>query len=587
MFNPAAPAVTRPPRVGRQRADKKSILLGVLVCLLVGALTVTPVIYVIIGSFNSQSLGQGFSFSLEGWSRLFASSATLESIWYSFVFAVRIPIALVIAFGIAWLLVRTDLPGRKFIETSLWVAFFLPALPVTIGWVLLANEDYGLLNSVVQMMLPWVEEGPFAINSVIGILWVHLTMSTIPIMVILLSPAFEQFDASFEEAAESSGARVGTTLRKVTLPLLAPAVFTAFIAGLIKSLEVFEVEQILGTPVGIGVYANRIFELVRLDPPAYMDAMAIGTLFLIVLLVAAIVYQIVLHKMQAQATLTGRGLRMNRKLRTRSLYVASALIITFISVGVFLPILTLLVGSFNKIFGFFFISSPWTTSHWERVLANPDFLSAAGNSMVIGIVASTLGTLLFALLAWLLVRSRMRGKAILNILVWMPWAIPGVLMSIAVLRIFLTVPGPNLLYGTLAPLIIVLIIKEMPLGTQMLRTAIMQVAPELEEGGQVSGARFRQVFFKITLPLIAPMLVTVFMLTFVTTLRDVGSVVFLAPPGTKNLPILMFEYANGGAMESGAVLGVIIAALALVLVSVAMRLGLRMNPHRDTRKARK
>lgn len=587
------PHTSHPRSLDRRRRANRDVgawVWGIALCVVIALFTVLPVVFVVVGSFNSARLGNGFELSFEGWQDLFASSATMEAIGYTFLFAIRIPIALVVAFGMAWLIVRTDLPARRFIENSLWIAFFLPALPITIGWVLLANENYGLLNSLVEM-LPFIEQGPFNINSVLGILWVHLSLSTVPIMVILLTPAFEQFDASFEEAADASGARATTMMRRVTLPLLAPAIFTAFIAGLIKSLEVFEIEQVLGTPVGISVYANRIYDLVQIDPPQFIDAMAIGTLFLMVLLVAAIVYQIVLVKMRAQATITGRGLKLSRRLRTKWSYAASTTIIVFLCVGVFLPLGILLLGSFNKIFGFFFVPGAWTTAHWTRVLTNPDFLSAAGNSLVVGVVASTLGTVIFALLAWALVRSRLRGKAVLNILVWLPWAIPGVLMSVALLQIFLTVPGPSLLYGTLVPLIIVLILKEMPLATQMLRTAIHQVSPELEEAGSASGARFHHVFGKITLPLIAPMLVTVFMLTFITTLRDVSSVVFLARAGSKTLPVLMFEYSTGGALESGAVVGVLIAALALIMVWIARRLGLSMNPHREApvreRKARK
>jgi len=344
------------------------------------------------------------------------------------------------------------------------------------------------------------------------------------------------------------------------------------------SLEVFEIEQILGTPVGITVYATRLFNLITFEPPLYAQALALGSMFLILLLAVAMAYQKLIKRYGAQATITGRGVSYRRRPRTRWSYVISAAIIGYICIGVFLPMIILLLGSFNKIFGFFFIESPWTTAHWTDVFGNPEFASSAVNSLVVGLAAGVVGTLAYALIAWVLVRSRIWGKNVLNVLVWLPWAVPGVLAGVAWLIIFLRVPGLSLLYGTLVPLVMVLIIKELPLGTLMLRTSIAQVSGELEEAARASGSGFVTTFRRITLPLIAPMLVSVFMLVFVATLRDVASVVLLAPANTNTLPLLMFDYANAGRFEAGAVVGVVMAAAALVIVTVVMRAGLRLNP---------
>lgn len=540
------------------------------------AFTLTPVLVIVVASVNGARPQAPFNFTLAGWAEVFDSPGTLRSIGYSFLLTVRIPIAIVVAFVIAWLLVRVDLPARRFIETSLWLAFFLPPLPMVLGWSLLTNRDYGLINELL-LATPFFVEPPLSINSVAGIIWVHLTTSTVPIMVLLLAPALRQFDASYEEAADVSGATTLETLRRITLPLLAPAILTAFVAGMIKSLEVFEVEQILGTPAGISVYAGRIYDLVYVDPPRYAEAMAVGTLFLAVLLIAAVAYQIALRKARPQASTGGHGVTAGRRQRTRATYLLSAGIVAFICVGVYLPLATLLVGSFNKLFGFFFLDDPWTLAHWERVLSEPRFVASAGNSLIVGLAAAAVGTLLYAVLAWIFVRSRVRFKGLLNVLVWLPWAIPGVLMGIALLWVFLTTPGVSALYGTLVPLIVVLILKELPLGTQMLRAAMQQVGRDLDEAAYVSGAGVVAAFGRIMLRLVAPMLVTVFMLVFVATLRDVGSVVFLAPGHTQTLPLLMFEYATSGAMESAAIVGVLIAAASTVMLAVALRFGLRRH----------
>lgn len=580
MGEAVEPLVRTDRRAGRRRmrrGDSRRVIAGIGLCLVVATFTLAPMVWVLINSFNASNPGQPFDFSLDGWNGVFADRRTLSSVGYSFLLSIRIPLGLTIAIVIAWVLVRVDLPARRFIESSLWLAFFLPSLPVTLGWILLADSSYGLLNELLKQ-LPFISGSVFSINSVAGIIWVHMSLSTVPIIVILLSPALRQIDASYEEASDISGGSTLHTLRRVTLPLLRPAILVAAAAGFIKSLEVFEIEQILGTPVGIYVYSTRIFDLVNLDPPMYGQALALGSLFLGLLLIVAIVYQLLLRRYSGHATITGRGVSFRRRPRTRSSYVISGLIILYISVGVFLPVVVLVLGSFNTLFGFFFIDDPWTMAHWSAVLGSPDFTQAAVSSLIIGLVAGTVGTLLYALLAWTLVRTRIWGRSVINVLVWLPWGIPGVLAGVAWLSIFLTVPGPSELYGTLVPLILVLIISVLPLGTQMLRASVEQISTELEEAATVSGSSFVTTFRRITLPLIAPMLLSVFMLVFVATLRDISSVVLLADPQTRTLPLLMFNYANAGRFESAAVVGVLMAAGALIVVRLAMRVGIQMNP---------
>ena len=231
--------------------------LGTLLLLVVGALTLVPVAYVLVESFDISGTAEPYRFGLSSWIETFSNARTLSSIGYSILLAVRIPIGIAVAFCIAWLLIRVQVPGHAFIERALWFGFFLPSLPMTMGWILLLDSHYGLLNKLLES-LPFIDGPIFSIYSVPGIIWVHLTLSTVPVMVILLAPALRQMDAAIEEAADMCGSHILITLRRITIPLIAPAVFTAFIFAFIRSLEVFEVEQLLGTPVGIQVYATRI-----------------------------------------------------------------------------------------------------------------------------------------------------------------------------------------------------------------------------------------------------------------------------------------------------------------------------------------
>ncbi len=548
-------------------------LAGLLLLIAIAILTLAPVVYVVIESFDVSPLGAPFKFGLDGWRDIVGSQRTWNSIIYSFILSTRVPIAIFVALGISWLLIRIDIPGKRFIELSLLFGFFLPGVPMMMGWVLLLDKNYGLLNVLAQK-LPFITEPVFSIYSIPGIMWVHLSLTTIPIMVILLAPAFRQLDAAYEEAAEMSGAGQLTAFRRVTLPLLAPAILTAFIAGLIRSLETFEVEQLLGVPANIYVYATRIFEMISREPPLFAQALALSTLFLAILFVLSGFYQLYLRRAGNRATITGKGGRLQSRKRAWAPLV-SALLILYVAFSIFLPLAVLIAGSLNKLFGFFFLDDPWTVNHWVQVLGDDRFGRAVFNSISLGMLVGVIGVLAFALLSWVIVRSRLWSRDLISFLVWLPWAIPGLVLGVTLLSLLLNVPGLNKLYGTLTPLILALLIKELPIGVQMIRAAIAQTSHELEEAGKMSGAHFWQIFRRVTLPLIAPTLVSVFLLVFASTVRDISTVVLIAAPGTRTLSLLMFDFASSGRFESAAVVGVIIAVIALAVTAIAFRLGHR------------
>ncbi len=550
--------------------------LGILLVAVVALFTLVPVLYVLVQSFNVAADGEPFRLGLANWVETFTNVKTLDAIGYSILLAIRVPIAIAIAFVIAWLLIRVQVPGHKFIEYTLWFGFFLPVLPITMGWILLLDPHYGMINKLLEG-LPFIHGPVFSLYSVPGIVWVHLSLTTVPVMVILLTPALRQMDAAVEEAADMSGSRILTTLRRITVPLIAPAILTAFIFGFIRSLEVFEVEQLLGTPVGIQVYATRIFDLVTWDPPFYPQAMALSALFLGILLTIALVYQHYVKRFQGQATITGKGVRLQPRLRTKWAYVATGVLFVYVGISILLPLTILILGSFNRLFGFFFMPHPWTAAHWAQVFASPSFAQATANSILLGLAAGLLGTLVFALIAWVLVRTQIWGRQAISLLTWLPWAIPGLVLGVTLSSIMLNVPVVSALYGTIAPLVIALIVKDMPIGVQMIRTSLYQVSGELEESAQMAGAGFGRIFFRITLPLIAPMCVAVFLLMFMSTLRDISTVVLLASPDLRTLSLLMFQFATTSQFEQAAVVGVIIAVISLVFTAIAFRIGIRMN----------
>jgi iron(III) transport system permease protein len=537
--------------------------------------TVLPIAFVVLGSFNGARAGQPWQWSLQPWTDAFRNPRTLEAVGYSVLLAMRALVAVLIGFFIAWLLVRVQIPGKSFIEFALWVAFFLPALPVALGWVLLLDSKYGLINQAL-MALPFVSGPPFNINSVAGILWVHMTLSTVPIMVILLAPALRQMDATLEQAARVCGSSSLQTLRHVVIPVLSPALLTAMVAGLIRGLEAFEIEQLLGTPAGIYVYATRVYDLMNVEPPQFPQAMALSTFFLLVLFLLAFVYQLYTER-RTYVTISGRGASFRAIPSGRWRYVASALCFTYLAIGIGLPLMLLLLGSFMRLFGFFTVPDPYTFSQWQRVFRDPVFLQSLRNSLILGFSVAGLGILLYSLLAYVIVRSQLAGRRTLSLLTWLPWAVPGILLGVALLWLMLTLPGVKLLYGTMGALILALLIQSMPFGVQMLKTSFGQIAAELEQASRVCGAGWLTTYRRVMLPLVAPMLVSIFVLVFITVLRDISTSVLLAGATTRPLALLMLEFARGGNLESAAVVGVILAAMAVAVALVARKLGLRLG----------
>lgn len=565
-----------PTGLGAMRRLSTDAVLGVVLLCIIGALTVAPVFYAIMQSFNVASYSEPYRFGLGGWRDVFSSAKTVSAIGYSLLLSIRIPIAIVIAFLFAWLLVRVQIPGKRLIEHALWFGFFLPGLPITMGWILLLDKNYGLLNQVARM-LPFVDGPIFSIYSIPGILWVHLTLSTIPVMVILLAPALRQLDSANEEAADMAGARVHTTLFRITIPLIAPALLTAAVAGFIRSLEVFEIEQILGTPSNIFIYATRIYDLISWEPPQINQAMALSALFLGLLLVVAMFYQYMLRRFSARVAQSAKGMRLQPRLKNWTAYFATGVLTLYVVIGILLPLTVLLLGSFSKLYGFFFIEDAWTLEHWQDVFRDRNFVRASFNSLTLGLLAAGSGTFLYALVAWVLVRRRVFGSELISLFTWLPWAVPGLVLGIALLSLMLSTPALAVFQGTMVPLLIALLIKDMPLGVQMLRSALFQVPGEMEESAAIAGARFPRVFFKIVLPMIAPMLLSVFLLIFVATLRDISTIVLLAGPGTRTLSLVMFEFAQSGRFESAAVIGVIVALLSLLIIGIAFKFNLKFG----------
>ncbi len=552
-----------------------------LMSLLLGAvafLILTPLFLMILNSFQVSDPGQPIIYGLQGWREAFSSPGILSAIYNTFSLALaRQFIALFVGIVLAWLLARTDIPFSGPLEFMFWLSFFLPALPVTIGWILLLDPKFGLVNQWL-LKLPFISEPPFNIYSFWGIVWAHLASSTIGVKVLLLAPAFRNLDAALEESSRVSGASAVSTLVRIITPIMMPAILVATILGLVRSLEAFEIELVLGVPVGIQVFSTKILDLVIAEPSEYPPAMALSSTFLAVLLVLVCCQRYIVGRKEF-TTVTGRGFSLRRIALGRWKNVVFVLVLLLALIVTLVPTIFLVMGTFMKLFGFFDISDPWTLNNWRQVLRDPVILHSLWNTLVVALGSGMIGVFLFSLIAYVIVRTGFTFRGVLDFLSWIPWSIPGILLGMALLWTFLGTKIFLPLYGSVYILMIAMIIKSMPIGTQVIKSIMLQLGRDLEEASIVSGASWFSTYRRILVPLLFPALITVGLLVFISAARYISTMVLLATGETRTLSLLMLEFATEGQFEKATVVGVLIvvfvSAAALIARSLGGRVGMR------------
>lgn len=548
---------------------RSRLVWGLILLAATAAVTLGPILVVIEGGASEEGAWR---------SVLHESAHAHTALGYSVLFAARAPFAALIGFFIAWLLIRVPIPGRSFIEFMFWIAFFLPLIPVTLGWMLVLDDHNGLLNTWLKDWFA-LEQSVFEVNSIGGIFWVHMTASSVPVMIILLGPAIRQMDGTLEDAGRVCGSGALQVFRRITLPLLVPAILTGTILGFIRGLEAFEVEQLLGAPERIYVYSTHVYALVNWEPPRFGEAMALSTLVLFVLLVLALIYQRYTAA-HSYATITGSGLSLRQFSIGRWRWALSALFMAVIALIVFVPMGFLALGTAMTLFGFFDLDEPFTWEYWRIVLGDANFVPAVINTLVLGLGAAAIGVFAYAGLAYAIQRTRVALRPLTDFLAWLPWCVPGILLGVGLLTLVLFTPALTPFYGSIGLLIFAISVSQLPLGVSMMKTSVAQIGVELEQASQVCGAARLRTFRRVVLPLMKPMLISMFVLVTIAGIRDVSTVLLLAQPSSLPLSVLMLEYANNGDIEMAACVGVVTAAMVVAVAVVARRFGLQIGQAR-------
>jgi iron(III) transport system permease protein len=545
------------------------LLVGVLITVLA-----YPIGLLFVKSFAASRPGQPTIWTINGWVAAFTDARLPVVLGNTFVLAfARVIITSGLAIFFAWVVTRTDTPLKGFIEMSLWLGFFLPLLPMTMGWILLLDPHYGLINKFLTSLFA-LSGSPLNIYSYWGIVWCHLAFST-SVRFMLMTPAFSAMDAALEEAGLVCGSNRAGVLMRVTIPVLAPAVLASTALGFIRSLESLEIEMVLGIPAGIYVVPTKIWDFVHWEPPLYDRATALCSIFLLLIFLMIWLHRVILGGRDF-ITVSGRSHIVETSSLGRWRWVTLALCLLFIFVMILLPLATLIMGTFMEFFGHFDLEKAWTTRHWTGAFTDPVFLRSWKNTMILGSAAAVVGSLIYALISYMIVRTRVPGRGVIDVLSWLPWALPGVLISLALLWTVLSSGSyVKFMYGTVSLLVLAIIIKEMPLGTQIIKAAVLQISPELEEASSAAGANWLEYFRRILLPLLKPTLVSVAIIVFISAARDIPTVLFLSTHQSRTLSVLMLDYIAEANQEKAAVLGVFLVFIIFALLIVGRLLGFR------------
>lgn len=555
------------------------LTLYLILFLAVAFFVIYPVVTLFVNSFRIGGLGQVTGTGLGNWAEAFQHRQLLDAIYNTLSLSIsRQFVSFLLGVAIAWLIARTNLPGRGWIEVGFWIALFMPALPVTMSWLLLAGGRPGLIN-VWARDLGLTDGVLVDIYSYWGIVCVHLVTATLPVKVFLLAPAFRNMDASLEESARTCGSGLLGTLTRIVVPIMTPTIIVVMLLGLIRSMQAFEVELILGARAGIEVYSTIIYHAMTQEPPLEGVASVMSITFLL-LIVPFVMLQQWYTGRHSYATVGGKFSARVQDLGPWKWPIFAVLVVMLLVMTV-LPTIMLIVGSFMKLFGQFSLAEPWTTRHWVQALSRHDLAQSFANTMYLGLGSAIVGMGLFSILAYYVVKSGYIGRRTLDFFTWLPTVVPGIVISLAFLQMFTATGFLRPLYGTMWVLIIAVVLGSMTVGVQLVKGTLIQLNNELEEASWTSGASRVYTFRRIVLPLIAPSVIVVGLQVFATAVSVVGLVALLGTGQTQPLSILQLVYMDSGRFETATIVGLfvliitILAALVARFVSARATLGNR------------
>jgi iron(III) transport system permease protein len=475
-----------------------------------------------------------------------------------------------VATPLAWLVSRTDLPGRRVVRALVTASFVTPPFLGAIAWEILAAPNSGLINVLYRYLAGADQYASPVVNiyTMYGLVFA-IACYTFPYVFTLVANGLDRVPSDLEDASSILGGRITTTLRRITIPLVLPAMLAGSLIAILQALTMFGSPAILALPAGFHVITTKIWSLFQYPPKPGLAAAASLPLLLITILLLQGKSWILGRK--GYTVLGGKSgePRIAKLGRWKGVAITFAAVV--LSLTVILPYAALLKTSLTRN-----VSEPLT---WATLtLHNFHFVFfefsatrlAMWNTFLLGFLTATLGTAIAVVTAYMVSRSTVRGTRLLGLLATAPVAIPGIVLGVGV---FLTYSHPQLmLYGTLWILLIAFLTIEMPAGYQQMSAAFHGIHPELEEASRILGASRLNTLRLITAPLLRTSVIATWCFVFIGTIRELSATILLTTANTKLVSVIIYDLNESGDLGAISVLGLMLLAVSFAVVLVANRL---------------
>jgi iron(III) transport system permease protein len=544
----------------------KLVLYGfaLALCLLI----VLPMSWLIYYSFTDKN----GAFSLLNFVTLVNDPTLLDPFITTFILATSTSlICCAVAAPMGWLVARTDMPLRRTVRLLVTASFVTPPFLGAIAWELLAAPNSGLLNKLYRMLSgAEMDEHLFNIYSFPGLIFV-IACYTFPYVFVLVANALDRTPSELEDASAILGGNTWVTARRVTIPLVLPALLAGALVAFLQAMTLFGSPAILALPAGFHTMTTKIWSLFQYPPkPELAAAASLPLLILTVMLLRA--EHMILGR-RSYAVLGGK----NSAPRTIQLghWRWAALTFCFIVLlnPVFLPYGALLNATFSKVASQFVSFSNFTFHNIYFVFFELSATKLAlYNTFVLGIATATIGTVIAVVIAYLTTREAVTGHKALGFLATAPVAIPGIVLGVG---LFLSYTRPPfVLYGTLWILLLAFLTLAMPAAYQQMQSAFKAIHPELEDASRILGATRLRALREITAPLLRTSVIATWCFVFVGTIRELSAAVMLFTSETKVISVLIFDLNESGDLAAISVLGLIMLVVTSAIVALANRLRL-------------
>lgn len=508
-------------------------------------LTALPLLFLIYGSLVDHP--GSFSLTASNFIKSYGDFNVVRLFSRSMAFAFGSSLVAILLGGLAaWFSARTVTPLKGLLLAGSIFSLAVPSILNGIAWVSLAAPKSGLLNLLLRNIFGLdIAEGPLNIYSLPGMVWAEGVHGA-ALAYLLIWPILNSMDRSLEESSRMSGASMGHTIARITIPLAFPALISVFLLRFVRGLEAFDIPAIIGLPAGIDLLTTRIYTFVELERSyGAANAFSLGLMALGLLVLYG--YQLTVRKTYKFATITGKGFVPLKINLGKWRMIGIGYIILYLLVVAVLP---LLVIFWQSLFTYYTMPSlaalsRATLGNYQAILKMPEVLSAYKNSLLFGIGGSVICMFLASVTSWIVVRTRARGRELLELLSFTPLTIPGITMGVALVWIYLTLPIP--VYGTFWIFLIGYTTEFLPQSMRFVSPALVQINKELEDSAHICGASWWDTFRKIILPLIMPAVLGGGIYVFLLIFRVLAMVIVIYTPDVMVVSVLTYVYwAIGG-----------------------------------------